>query len=56
MKHLIAERRNANGMHPDGPLFKERRKSYYHGKYIKRTLSLLLLISCIAIVVVRQGI
>jgi hypothetical protein len=44
MKRLFGERRHASGVHPDGPVFKERRKAYYHGKYSKRMLSLLLLI------------
>ncbi|MFT6991384.1 MAG: hypothetical protein ACJASL_003371 [Paraglaciecola sp.] len=55
MKRLIGERRQASGLHPDGPVFKERRKAYYHGKYSKRMLSLLLLVSCVVIIMLRQG-
>jgi len=55
MKRLIGERRQASGLHPDGPMFRERRKAYYHGKYSKRMLSLLLLVSCVALVVIKQG-
>jgi hypothetical protein len=39
MKRLIGERRHASGLHADRPVFKERRKAYYHGKYSKRMLS-----------------
>lgn len=55
MKRLIGERRQTSGLQPDGPIFKERRKAYYHGKYSKRMLSLLLLVSSVAFIVVRQG-
>jgi len=55
MKRLIGERRQASGLHPDGPVFKERRKAYYHGKYSKRMLSLLLLVICVALVLLKQG-
>ena len=55
MKRLIGERRQASGVHPDGPLFKERRKAYYHGKYNKRMLSLLFLVSCVALIILKQG-
>ncbi|MFT6738120.1 MAG: hypothetical protein ACJA0G_002266 [Kangiellaceae bacterium] len=55
MKRLFGERRQSSGLHPDAPLFKERRKAYYHGKYSKRMLSLLLLVSCVALIVVKQG-
>jgi hypothetical protein len=55
MKRLIGERRQAIGLHPDGPVFKERRKAYYHGKYSKRMLCLLLLVSCVVIIMLRQG-
>jgi hypothetical protein len=54
MKRLIGERRHASGVHPDGPVFKERRKAYYHGKYSKRMLFLLLLLTSIALVVITQ--
>ncbi len=56
MRRLINERRKSTGVHPDGPIFKERRKAYYHGKYNNRVLPLLILISCIAVFMVRQGI
>jgi hypothetical protein len=55
MKRLIGERRQASGLHPDGPVFRERRKAYYHGKYNKRMLSLLLLVSCVTFVIAKQG-
>jgi hypothetical protein len=55
MKRLIGERRHTSGLHPDGPVFTERRKAYYHGKYSKRMLSLLLLVSCIALIIIKQG-
>lgn len=55
MKRMFNERRQASGLHPDGPIFKERRKAYYHGKYSKQMCSLLILVSIIAMVVVRQG-
>jgi hypothetical protein len=55
MKRLLGERRKASGLHPDGPDFKERRKSYYQGKYSKRMLSLLVLVSCVALIVIRQS-
>ena len=55
MKRLIGERRQASGLHPDGPMFKERRKAYYHGKYSKRMLSLLLLVSFVVLIILKQG-
>ena len=55
MKRLIGERRETMGLHPDGPVFKERRKAYYHGKYSKRMMSLMLLVCCIAIIMLKQG-
>jgi hypothetical protein len=55
MKRLFGERRHASGVHPDGPVFKERRKAYYHGKYSKRMLFLLLLIASIALILIKQG-
>jgi hypothetical protein len=55
MKRLIGERRQASGLYPDGPMFKERRKAYYHGKYSKRMLSLLLLVSSVALIILTQG-
>ncbi|WP_162832681.1 hypothetical protein [Paraglaciecola arctica] len=54
MKRIIGERRQASGLYPDGPMFKERRKAYYHGKYSKRMLSLLLLVSCVALIIFKQ--
>ena len=54
MKRLIGERRHASGVHPDGPVFKERRRAYYHGKYGKRMFFLLMLIISIALVVITQ--
>lgn len=56
MKRLIGERRQASGLNPDGPMFKERRKAYYHGKYSKRMLSLLLLVSCVVFIIVKQSV
>ena len=56
MKRLIGERRQTSGMFAGGPVFKERRKAYYHGKYSKRMLSLLLLVIGVVFIVVRQGI
>jgi len=55
MKRLIGERRQASGLHPDGPMFKERRKAYYHGKYSKRMFSLLLLVSSVTLIIIKQG-
>ena len=55
MKRLIGERRQASGLHPDGPMFKERRKAYYHGKYSKRMLTLLLLVCTLALIIIKQG-
>ena len=55
MKRLIGERRQASGLLPDGPMFKERRKAYYHGKYSKRMLFLLLVVSCVALIILKQG-
>lgn len=55
MKRLIGERRQASGLHPDGPIFKERRKSYYHGKYSKRMLTLFLLVCTVALIIITQG-
>tara|TARA_B110000503_G_scaffold67060_2_gene105167 strand:+ start:2934 stop:3095 length:162 start_codon:yes stop_codon:yes gene_type:complete len=52
MKRLIGERRQTDGVFADGPVFKERRKAYYHGKYSSRKLFVLLLISSVAFVVV----
>jgi hypothetical protein len=54
MKRLTGERRHASGVHPDGAVFKERRKAYYHGKYSKRMLFILLLLTSIALVVITQ--
>lgn len=54
MKRLIGERRQELGFHPDGPVFKERRKAYYHGKYSKRMLTLMVLVSCVVLVLVKQ--
>ena len=53
MKRLIGERRQISGMFADGLVFKERRKAYYHGKYSKRLLFLLLLVSSVAFIVVK---
>jgi hypothetical protein len=55
MKRLIGERRQTSGVFADGPVFKERRKAYYHGKYSKRMLLLLLLVTSVAFIIVRQG-
>jgi hypothetical protein len=44
MKHLFGERSHASAVHPNEPVLKERRKTYYRGKYSKRVLFLLLLI------------
>ena len=55
MKRLIGERRRASGVHPDGLVFKERRKAYYHGKYSKRMVLLLLLIISIALILLKHG-
>jgi hypothetical protein len=55
MKHLFNERRQTSGLHPDGLIFKERRKAYYHGKYSKRMLCVLLLISCVTLILLKQG-
>ena len=55
MKRLIGERRQKSGMFADGPVFKERRKAYYHGKYNKRMLFLLLLLSSVVFIVAMQG-
>ena len=55
MKRLIGEVRQTSGLHPDGPMFKERRKAYYHGKYSKRMLSLLVLVSSVAVIMIAQG-
>jgi hypothetical protein len=54
MKRLIGERRQTSELFADGPVFKERRKAYYHGKYSKRMLSLLLLVIGVAFIVVKQ--
>jgi hypothetical protein len=56
MKRLIGERRQTSGLQTDGPMFKERRKAYYHGKYSKRMLSLLLLVSSVTLIILKQGI
>lgn len=53
MKRLVGERRQSSGVHPDGPIFKERRKAYYHGKYSKRMLSLMLIVSCVALIIIK---
>jgi hypothetical protein len=53
MKGLVGERGKGSILHPDGPDFKERRKSYYQGKYSKRMLLLLVLVSCVALIVIR---
>lgn len=55
MKRLIGERRQSSGLHPDGPLFKDRRKAYYHGKYSKRMFSVLFLATCLIFIMVKQG-
>lgn len=55
MKRLIGERRQTSGMFAGGPVFKERRKAYYHGKYSKRMLFLLILVSSVVFIVVRQA-
>lgn len=55
MKRLTGEMRQVSGFHPDRLLFKERRKSYYHGKYSKRVLSLFVLVSCVALIIIMQG-
>jgi hypothetical protein len=56
MKGLMGERRQTSGLHPCGAHFKERRKAYYHGKYNKRMLSLLLLVSCLALIMFGQSV
>jgi hypothetical protein len=55
MKRLMGEEMQTSAWYPDGPLFKERRKAYYHGKYSKRILSLLLLVSCAALIILSQS-
>jgi hypothetical protein len=52
MKYLFGERSHASVVHPNGPVFKERRKAYYHGKYSKRMLFLLLLIVSITLILI----
>jgi hypothetical protein len=56
MKRLNGERRLTSEFFADGPVFKERRKAYYHGKYSKRMLFVLLLVIGVVFIVVRQGI
>jgi hypothetical protein len=53
MKRLFGERRHASGVHPDGPIFKERRKAYYHGKYSKRLLLLLFIIFSFTLILIK---
>lgn len=55
MRHDENERSQDTEMYSDGLFFKERRKAYYHGKYHKRMFSLLLLVTGLAVVIVRQG-
>lgn len=55
MKRLTGERRQASEIYSDRAFFKERRKSYYHGKYSKRALSLLVLVSCVVLIIIIQG-
>jgi hypothetical protein len=56
MKRLLGERRQASGFQPDGPLFKERRKAYYHGKYTKQMFSVLVIATCVAIIFLKQAV
>ena len=53
MNRLIVEIRKTSGTFTDGPVFKERRKAYYHGKYNKKMLLVLLFISSAALIVFR---
>jgi hypothetical protein len=55
MKRLISERRQSSG-YADGPLFKDRRKAYYHGKYSKRMFSVLFLATCFIFLMIKQGV
>jgi hypothetical protein len=55
MKRLAGERRQTGAVFADGPVFRERRKGYYQGKYSKRKLFFLLLISSLAFMVSVQG-
>ena len=37
------------------PVLKERRKSYYHGKYNREVFSVVILLACVATFMLRQG-
>jgi hypothetical protein len=37
-------------------VLKERRKAYYHGKYNKEVVSIIILLACVATFMLRQGI
>jgi hypothetical protein len=47
MKNIIKDRRQSFWPRFDGLTLKDRRKAYFHGKYQKRVLSLLILVSFI---------
>ena len=55
MRHDENHNRQNSDMCSEGFFFKERRKAYYHGKYHKRMLSLLLLVTAVAVMIVSQG-
>jgi hypothetical protein len=55
MKQVNEDRRQSFGLMPDGPMFRERRKAYYHGKYNKRMFSLLLIVTSVAVFILNQG-
>ena len=51
VKRITGEKNQTIGTHPNGSLFKERRRSYYHGKYRKKTIFLLLLASSATLII-----
>ncbi|WP_164483520.1 hypothetical protein [Paraglaciecola hydrolytica] len=55
MKYAGNNKPQSNAYLADFNMMKDRRKAYYHGKYNKEVFSIVLLLACIAMFVVRQG-
>ena len=56
MKYTGRNKQQAQNILADCHMMKDRRKAYYHGKYNKEVFSIVLLLACVAMFVVRQGV
>lgn len=55
MKYVNDNKQQSDNYLASCNTMKDRRKAYYHGKYNKEVFSIVLLLACVAMFVVRQG-